>query len=66
MITSELNKMIISFSFTIKIINSMDNLEIYQTIISKAVECAKKYHKIIFYTDTETLPYLNLSDVEIK
>lgn len=58
--------MIISFCFTIKIINSMDNLERYQTMISKAVNCAKEHHKVNFYTDTETLPYLNLSGVEIK
>jgi len=58
--------MIISFCFTIKIINSIDNLERYQTMISKAVECAKPHHKVIFYTDTETLPYLNLCDIEIK
>lgn len=58
--------MIISFCFTIKIINSMDNLERYQTMISKAVECAKVHHKVLFYTDVETLPHLNIGDVEVK
>lgn len=58
--------MIISFCFTIKIINSIENLEKYQTMIYKAVECAKIHHKVIFYTDIQTLPYLNLSDVDIK
>jgi hypothetical protein len=50
--------MIISFCFTIKIMNSMDNLERYQTMIFKAVECAKVHHKVKFYTDEETIPYL--------
>ena len=58
--------MIVSFCFTIKIINSMDNLERYQTMISKAVNCAKEHHKVIFYTDAETLPYLNITGVDIK
>jgi len=44
----------------------MDNLERYQTMISKAVNCAKEHHKVNFYTDTETLPYLNISGVDIK
>lgn len=58
--------MIISFCFTIKVINSISNLDIYQNIISKSIAFAKKYHKINFYTDTETLSYLNISDVDIK
>lgn len=58
--------MIISFCFTIKIINSMDNLERYQTMISKAVNCAKEHHRVNFYTDTETLPYLDIEGVDIK
>lgn len=58
--------MIVSFCFTIKIINSMDNLERYQTMISKAVNCAKVHHNVIFYTDIETLPYLDISGVDIK
>lgn len=57
--------MIISFCFTIKIINSMENLERYQKMISKSVECAKKHHKVKFYTDEKTLPYLDINDVEI-
>lgn len=44
----------------------MDNLERYQTMISKAVECAKVHHKVLFYTDIETIPYLNIGDVEVK
>jgi hypothetical protein len=44
----------------------MDNLERYQTMISKAVNCAKEHHKVIFYTDAETLPYLNITGVDIK
>lgn len=44
----------------------MDNLERYQTMISKAVNCAKEHHKVNFYTDTETLPYLDIKGVDIK
>ena len=58
--------MIISFCFTIKIINSIDNLERYQTMISKAVNCAKEHHTVNFYTDAETLPYLDIEGVDIK
>jgi hypothetical protein len=35
-------------------------------MISKAVNCAKEHHKVNFYTDTETLPHLNINDVQIK
>jgi hypothetical protein len=58
--------MIISFCFTIKIINSIDNLKRYQTMISKAVNCAKEHHIVKFYTDENTLPYLNIEGVEVK
>ena len=58
--------MIVSFCFTIKIINSINNLEIYQKMISKVVDCAKKYHKVKFYTDNETLSYLDIEGVEIE
>lgn len=44
----------------------MDNLEKYQTMISKSIECAKIHHKVKFYTDVETLSYLKINDVEIE
>lgn len=46
--------------------DSMDSLHIYQNMISKSIDFAKKYHKVNFYTDIETLPYLNITDVDIK
>ena len=58
--------MIVSFCFTIKIINSMDDLEIYQKMISKSIECAKIYHKVKLYTDAETLKYLEINNIEIE
>jgi len=58
--------MTISFCFTIKIINSIDNLKRYQTMISKAVECAKEHHKVKFYTDVETLPYIPIDGIELQ
>jgi hypothetical protein len=33
-------------------------MEIYQEMIGKSFECAKKHHEVKFYTDIETLPYL--------
>ena len=58
--------MIVSFCFTINLMDSMDNLDIYQTMITKAITFANKYHKVNFYTDTETLSYLSINDVDIK
>ncbi len=56
--------MIVSFCFSIKLMSSLDRLTIYQSIISKSVECAKLHHKVKFYTDAETLKYLEHIDVE--
>lgn len=58
--------MVIAFCFTIKVMDSFINLDIYQKMITKAIGFAKEHHKIHFYTDTETLSYLNISGVEIK
>jgi hypothetical protein len=58
--------MTISFCFTLKLNNSIDYLGIYQIMISKALECAKLYHKVIFYTDSETIPHLNISVDDIR
>jgi hypothetical protein len=38
--------MIISFWFTIKVINSISNLGVYQTMITKAIGFAKEHHKV--------------------
>lgn len=44
--------------------SDLSNLDIYQKIIYKSVNCAKLYHKVRFYTDVETLSYLENIDVE--
>jgi len=56
--------MIISFCFSIKLMSTLDRLQIYQSIIYKSVQCAKLHHKVKFYTDVETLKYLEHIDVE--
>jgi len=58
--------MIISFSFTIKVMDSLSNLDVYQNMITKAISLATKHHKVNFYTDVETLSYLNITDAEVK
>ena len=58
--------MIISFSFTIKVMDSISNLDVYQNMITKAISLAKKHHKVNFYTDVETLSHLNITDAEVK
>jgi hypothetical protein len=34
-------------------------------MIKKAIECAKQYHKVKFYTDKETINLIPLKDVEV-
>jgi hypothetical protein len=34
-------------------------------MIEKAIECAKQYHKVKFYTDKETINLIPLEDVEV-
>lgn len=58
--------MTIVFCFTVKFKNSINVIDIYKKIISKAVEYASLHHKVIFYTDEKTLPYLDIKNVEIR
>jgi hypothetical protein len=52
--------------FTIKIINSINYLPLYKELLSKAIECAKLYHNVKFYTDIETLPHIPTDGIEIE
>lgn len=58
--------MIISFCFTIKILNTESELDRYIELIDKAIMCAKEHHKVRFYTDSETIKYISQNDIEIK
>ena len=50
--------MVISFCFTIKILNKKSDLNLYVQMIEKSIECAKQYHKVKFYTDEETIKHI--------
>jgi len=56
--------MIVSFCFTKKLMSDPSNMEIYQKMISKSFECAKLHHEVKFYTDIETLPYLEHINID--
>lgn len=58
--------MLISFCFTIKILNNQSDLNFYVEMIEKAIECAKQYHRVKFYTDEETIDLVSIKDVEIQ
>lgn len=58
--------MLISFCFTIKILNNQSDLNFYVEMIEKSIECAKQYHRVKFYTDKETIILLSIKDVEIE
>ncbi len=58
--------MVISFCFTIKILNNKSDLNLYVQMIEKSIECAKQYHKVKFYTDEETIAHISIKDVEIQ
>ena len=58
--------MIISFCFTIKILNKQSDLNLYVQMIEKSIECAKQYHKVKFYTDEETIIHIPIEDIEIQ
>ncbi len=58
--------MVISFCFTIKILNNKSDLNLYVQMIEKSIECAKQYHKVKFYTDEETIKHISIQDVEIQ
>ena len=56
--------MIVSFCFSKKLMQDESNMEKYQAIIFKSVSCAKLYHNVKFYTDVETIPYLEHIDIK--
>ncbi len=58
--------MLISFCFTIKILNNKSDLNLYVEMIKNAIECAKQYHKVKFYTDEETIIHIPIEDIEIQ
>jgi hypothetical protein len=58
--------MVISFCFTIKILNKQSDLNLYIQMIEKSIECAKQYHKVKFYTDEETIKHISIRDIEIQ
>ncbi len=58
--------MIVSFCFTIKLKNSINSIQRYSELILKAIEYASLHHKVNFYTDAETLSYLDIQGVNIK
>jgi hypothetical protein len=58
--------MTISFCFTIKILNNKRHLNVYIEMIKRAIECAKQYHKVKFYTDEETINLISLTDIEVQ
>ena len=57
--------MIISFCFTIKILNNKLDLNSYIKLIHTSIEYAKQHHIVKFYTDIETLSHLSISNVEV-
>ena len=56
--------MVICLCFTKKVLSNLDNLGLYKEMLSKSVEFAKKFYKVILYTDNETLPDLEGIEVE--
>jgi len=58
--------MVISFCFTIKILNKQSDLNLYVQMIEKSIQCAKQYHKVKFYTDEETIAHIPIKDIEIQ
>jgi len=49
----------------VRILNNQYHLSNYVEMIKKAIECAKQYHKVKFYTDKETINLIPLEDVEV-
>ena len=56
--------MVICLCFTKKVLSNLDNLGLYKEMLSRSVEFAKKFYKVILYTDNETLPDLKEIKVE--
>jgi hypothetical protein len=57
--------MVVCFCFTVRILDNEHHLSTYIEMIKKAIECAKQYHKVKFYTDKETINLILLEDVEV-
>ena len=57
--------MVVCFCFTVRLLDNPHHLNIYVEMIKKAIECAKQYHKVKFYTDKETINFIPLEDVEV-
>ena len=57
--------MVVCFCFTVKILDKQHHLSNYVEMIKKAIECAKQYHKVKFYTDKETINLIPLKDVKV-
>ena len=57
--------MIISFCFTVKIMD-WSKLDFYKMLVYKSIETAKQHHKVILYTDSESLPHFEHLSVEKK
>lgn len=56
--------MVLCFCFTVRILNNKSFLNTYVEMIEKAIECAKQYHKVKFYTDEETSKLISATGIE--
>lgn len=56
--------MVLCFCFTVKILDNQDHLNTYVEMIEKAIECAKQYHRVKFYTDEETSKLISATGIE--
>ena len=56
--------MVLCFCFTVRILSSKSYLNTYVEMIEKAIECAKQYHKVKFYTDEETSKLISATGIE--
>lgn len=57
--------MIISFSFTLRIMPPEDGLlEFYMKMLYKSIYTAREHHRVVLYTDELTLPHLSHINVE--
>lgn len=54
----------VCFCFTVKILDNQDHLSTYVEMIEKAIECARQYHKVKFYTDEETIKLISCTEIE--
>lgn len=56
--------MVLCLCFTVKILDNQDYLSTYVEMIEKAIECAKQYHEVKFYTDEETIKLISATDIK--